>query len=153
MAEEPLATRILSLVSDVIQAMGVSLDATIEDGPDGPRVNLDGHDGEVFLRRKGEALNALQQIANTIFRDELPPQKRITIDCMGFRRDKETELRQMARFLADKAVQTGLDQELGPLNAYERRIVHMAVAEHAGVTTQSVGEPPMKKIIISKKVV
>jgi spoIIIJ-associated protein len=151
MAEEPLANRILSLVGDVVQATGLSLKATMDEGPDGPRVNLEGADGELFLRRKGEALNALQQIANTIFRDELPAQQRVTIDCQGFRRDKETELRQMALFLAEKVVKSGVDQELGPLNAYERRIVHLAVSENAAVTTTSVGEPPMKKIVISVK--
>ncbi|MBI1872959.1 MAG: hypothetical protein HYZ58_02005 [Acidobacteria bacterium] len=149
MADEPLNTRILALVGDVVQAMGLSLTATMDEGPDGPRVNLEGAGGELFLRRKGEALNALQQIANTIFRDELPSQQRVTIDCQGFRRDKETELRQMALFLAEKAIKSGVDQELGPLNAYERRIVHLAVSENAAVTTTSVGEPPMKKIIIA----
>lgn len=151
MADEPLPTRILSLVNEIIQSMGVSLSATIEDGPDGPRVNLDGPDGEVFLKRKGEAMNALQQIANTAFRDDLPPPQRITIDCLDFRKDKETELRKMAIFLAEKAIASGIDQELGPLNAYERRIVHMAVTENPGVMTVSVGDPPMKKIVIKKK--
>ena len=151
MAEEPLATRILSLVNEVVEAMGVSMKATIEEGPDGPRVNLTGADGEVFLKHKGEALNALQQIANTAFRDDLPPQKRVTIDCLDFRKDKETELRKMAIFLAEKALASGIDQELGPMNAYERRIVHMAVTENPAVMTVSVGDPPMKKIVIKKR--
>lgn len=151
MPDHDLHGRILAFVREVVSAMGLSLQAEIAQAPDGPRVNLDGGDGELLLRRKGDSLNALQQIANTIFRDELPAQQRILIDCLGFRRDKEHELRQMALFLAEKAVKTGLDQELGPLNAYERRIVHLAVAADSAVSTSSVGEAPMKTIVISVK--
>ena len=62
------------------------------------------------------------------------------VDALGYRKGKDIELRQMAKFLAEKAKQTGADQQLGPLNPYERRIVHLAVAEVPGVTTESVGD-------------
>lgn len=149
--QEPLQDRILAFVRAVVAAMRLDLTATIEEHRDGPRVNLDGREGDVLLRRKGEALSAIQHIANTIFRDELASGKRILVDCLGFRRDKERELQQMAQFLAERAVETGLDQTLGPLNAYERRIVHLAVAGHPAVTTTSVGDAPMKKVVIAKK--
>ena len=94
----------------------------------------------MLLRHKGEALQALQHIAATVFRHELPEDQRLVVDCMDFRRDKDTELRQMALFLAEKAQRTGLEQTLGPLNAYERRIVHMAVAEQGEAETESIGD-------------
>ena len=56
----------------------------------------------------------------------------------------------MARFLATKALRTGAPQEIGPLNAYERRIVHLAVAEE-GATSESVGDAAVKTVIISPK--
>ena len=55
----------------------------------------------------------------------------------------------MAKFLAEKAKQTGADQQIGPLNPYERRIVHLAVGEVPGVATESVGDAFSKTVLIS----
>ena len=57
----------------------------------------------------------------------------------------------MAKFLAQKAKDSGLDQQLGPLNPYERRLVHMAVAEIPGATTESVGDAFSKTVFISAR--
>jgi spoIIIJ-associated protein len=146
-----LNARLLDFVVTVTETMGLQLDAAVEDTVDGPRVNLTGDDADVLLRHKGEVLQSLQHIAATVFRHELPEQKRLVVDCMDFRRDKDTELRQMALFLAEKAHRTGLDQTLGPLNAYERRIVHMAVADQGKADTESIGDAAIKTVIISKK--
>jgi spoIIIJ-associated protein len=143
--------RLLDFVKSVTTAMGLTLEATVEDTPDGPRVNLTGEEGEVLLRHKAEGLNALQHITSAIFRDELPDHQRVVVDCMSFRRDKDVELRQMALFLAEKAKRTGLEQKLGPLNAYERRIVHMAVAEQGLADTESIGDAAVKVVLITAK--
>jgi spoIIIJ-associated protein len=129
--------------------MGLSLTATIVESPDGLRVDLDGEGGDVLVRRRGEALNALQQIVASVFRDELPEGQRLAVDCLGFRQGKDAELRTMALFLADKAASSGTPQEVGPLNPYERRIVHMAVTQRSDVTTESIGDAFMKIVVIS----
>ncbi|HSK08119.1 MAG TPA: R3H domain-containing nucleic acid-binding protein [Vicinamibacterales bacterium] len=146
-----LKFRLLDFVQSVTDAMGLDLTGTVQETPDGPRVNLDGEDGNVLIRQKGEALQALQHLASTVFRPELPDNKRLVVDCLGFRRDKDVELRQMALFLGEKARRTGVDQQLGPLNAYERRIVHMAVAEQGLAETESIGDAAVKTVIISPK--
>jgi spoIIIJ-associated protein len=143
--------RLLDFVKSVTTAMGLSLEAAVEDTPDGPRVNLSGEEGEVLLRHKAEGLQALQHIASVIFRDELPDNQRLVVDCLDFRRDKDAELRQMAVFLGEKAKRSGLEQKLGPLNAYERRIVHMAVAEQGLADTMSIGDAAVKTVIITAK--
>jgi spoIIIJ-associated protein len=143
--------RLLDFVKSVTTAMGLTLEATVEDTPDGPRVNLTGEEGEVLLRHKAEGLNALQHITAVIFRDELPDHQRVVVDCMSFRKDKDNELRQMAIFLGEKAKRTGLEQKLGPLNAYERRIVHMAVAEQGLAETESIGDAAVKVVLITAK--
>ena len=61
-----------------------------------------------------------------------------------------TELRQMAAFLLEKARRTGQPQEIGPLNSYERRLVHLAVAD-AGGASESVGDAAVKTVIINAK--
>jgi spoIIIJ-associated protein len=148
---DTLNADILAFVQAAVEAMGLSIEARIEQTAGGPHVDLDGDDGELLLRRKGEALQALQHIANMAFRHRLPGEQRLVVDCQGFRRDKDAELRQMARFLAERAQRTGVEQQLGPLNPYERRIVHLAVAEEPGVDSHSVGDAFSKVVIISPR--
>src|SRR5215208_8095971 len=131
--------------------MGVQLKATIEETPEATRINLEGEDGGILIRRGGEGLQALQHLVATAFRRQLGDDNRIVIDCNGFRRDKDAELRQMARFVAEKARSSGIPQEVGPLNPYERRIVHLAIAEDPAATSESIGDAFMKTVIISSK--
>jgi spoIIIJ-associated protein len=147
----PLSTEIAEFVQNVVAAMGATLTTSIEETPDGTRINLEGEDGGVFVRRGGEGLQALQHLVATAFRRQLGDDQRIVIDCNGFRKEKDAELKQMARFIADKAKNSGSSQEMGPLNPYERRIVHMAVAEDPTVSSESIGDAFMKTVIISLK--
>jgi spoIIIJ-associated protein len=146
-----LTAQIASFVQDVVSAMGVALTVKVEETPEGTRINLEGEDGGVLVRRGGEGLQALQHIVATAFRKQLGDDNRIVIDCNGFRKDKDAELRQMARFVAEKARSSGMPQEMGPLNPYERRIVHLAIAEDPTVTSESIGDAFLKTVIISTK--
>jgi spoIIIJ-associated protein len=147
----PLTADIAEFVQNVVTAMGVSLTTSVEELPDGARINLEGEDGGVFVRRGGEGLQALQHLVATAFRRQLGDDQRIVIDCNGFRKEKDAELKQMAKFMAEKARNSGAAQEMGPLNPYERRIVHMAVAEDPAVSSESIGDAFMKTVIISLK--
>jgi spoIIIJ-associated protein len=140
---------IVEFVQRVVDAMGLQLTASAEEEADGIRINLDGEDGSVFTRRQGETLQALQQIVGSAFRGDRNDERRLVVDCNGYRRDKDTELHQMATFLAEKAKSSGLAQEIGPLNPYERRIVHMAVTAIESVTSESIGDSFEKTVIIS----
>ena len=131
--------------------MGVALTVSVEETAEGTRINLEGEDGGVLVRRGGEGLQALQHIVATTFRKQLGDDNRIVIDCNGFRKDKDAELRQMARFVAEKARSSGMPQEIGPLNPYERRIVHIAIAEDPTVSSESIGDAFMKTVIISAR--
>jgi spoIIIJ-associated protein len=147
----PLTQQIAGFVQDVVNAMGVTLTAQIEETPEATRINLEGDDGGVLVRRGGEGLQALQHLVATAFRKQLGDDNRIVIDCNGFRKDKDAELKQIARFMAEKARSSGVPQEMGPLNPYERRIVHLAIAEDPGATSESIGDAFMKTVIISSK--
>jgi spoIIIJ-associated protein len=146
-----LTAQITKFVQDIVNAMGVTLTAQVEETEEGTRINLEGEDGGVLVRRGGEGLQALQHIVATAFRKQLGDDNRIVIDCNGFRKDKDAELRQMARFIAEKARSSGIPQEMGPLNPYERRIVHLAIAEDPTVTSESIGDAFLKTVIISTK--
>src|SRR5438874_12003485 len=146
-----LTTQIAGFVQEVVNAMGIVLSVNVEETADGTHINLEGEDGGVLVRRSGEGLQALQHIVATTFRKQLGDDNRIVIDCNGYRKDKDAELRQMAHFVAEKARSSGMPQEMGPLNPYERRIVHLAIAEDPTVTSESIGDAFMKTVIISRK--
>lgn len=146
-----LTEQITGFVQSVVDAMGLTLTPRIEDTPDGTHINLEGEDGGVLVRRGGEGLQALQHLVATAFRKQLGDDNRIVVDCNGFRRDKDAELKQMAKFIAGKVLSSGISQEMGPLNPYERRIVHLTIAEDPKVTSESIGDAFMKTVIISTK--
>lgn len=145
------AADITAFVQRVVDAMGLELEASAEEMPDGLRINLTGDNSSPLVRRQGEALAALQHLVAAVFRHEVDEKRRLVVDCNGFRKGKDAELRQMAKFLAEKTKSTGLAQEIGPLNPYERRIVHLAVAEVESVSSESIGDAFEKTVIISVK--
>ena len=132
-----------------IAALGVRAEVGAQDTPDGLRLNIAGDEAELLVRHRGEPLKALQHVADVAFGRDQRDEKRVFVDALGYRRGKDMELRQMARLLAEKVKQSGMDQQLGPLNPYERRLVHLAVAEVPGVTTESVGDAFSKTVLIS----
>jgi len=146
-----LHERVRDFMSRTVAAMGVPLDVAIVDTTDSVRVELSGEGGEELLRRKGEVLDALQQIVNTAFRRELDDDRSFVVDCLDYRKAKDTELKQMARFVMEKAKSTGQPQEMGPLNPYSRRLVHLTVAEDPDMTSESIGDAFLKTVIISRK--
>src|SRR6059058_2958239 len=132
-------------------ALGIATPVVVEDTADGPRLNLTGEEAEILVRHRGDPLKALQHVVDMSFGRTLPDDRRVFVDALEYRRGKDVELRQMAKLLAEKAKTSGLDQQLGPLNPYERRIVHMAVAEVPGATTESVGDAFSKTVMISAR--
>ena len=144
-----LHERVREVMRQTVAAIGVPLDVAIVETADSVRVELSGEGGEELLRRKGEALDALQQIVNTAFRRELKDDRSFVVDCLDYRKAKDVELRQMARFVMEKAKSSGTPQEMGPLNPYARRLVHITVAEDPGMSSESIGDAHLKTVIIS----
>jgi spoIIIJ-associated protein len=146
---DTLSNQIASFVQDVVSAMGAHLQVRIEETPEATRINIDGEDGGILIRRDAEGLQALQHLVATAFRRQLGEDTRIVVDCNGFRRDKDAELRQMAQYLAERARTTGQPQEMGPLNPYDRRIVHLAISDDPRATSESIGDAFLKTVIIT----
>ena len=143
-----LQDRVLEFTRQTVTAMGIAATVSIVDTPDSVRVEISGEGSEALLRRRAEALEALQQIVNTAFRRELPDDRSFVVDCMDYRKGKDAELRQMARFMMEKAKTSGASQEMGPLNPYARRLVHLTVAEDPQMSSESIGDAVMKTVII-----
>ena len=146
-----LTAPIVDFINRFNQALGVSSPVEVEITPDGARFNMTGEDAEILARHRGEPIKALQHVVDMAFGREIGEDTRVFVDALGYRKGKDTELRQMARYLAEKAKDTGADQQLGPLNPYERRLVHMAAAEVPGVDTESIGDAFTKTVTISAR--
>ena len=145
---DALDTRMGDFVRDIGEALDLTLDVEVERIEDGTRVRLAGEGSDVFLQRKAAGLDALQHVVNAAFRREHAG-GHIVVDCLDYRKGKDEELRESARILAERARDTGEVQEIGPLNPYARRIVHLAVADMQGVSSESVGDAFMKTVLVT----
>ena len=142
-------TPIVDFLNRVTAALGIQAKVAVDETADGPRLNLTGEEAELLVRHRGEPIKALQHIVDMSYGRSLDDQKRVFVDALEYRKGKDIELRAMAKFLAQKVADTGVDQQLGPLNPYERRLVHLSAAEVPGVTTESVGDAFSKTVLIS----
>jgi spoIIIJ-associated protein len=143
-----LQERVREFMRQTMAAMGLTVDVAVKDNPDGIRVEISGEGAEHLLRRRAEALDALQLIVNTAFRRHLDDDRSFVVDSLDYRKAKDEELRQMARFMMEKAKMSG-PQEMGPLNPYARRLVHLTVAEDPTLSSESIGDAHLKTVIIS----
>jgi spoIIIJ-associated protein len=144
-------TPIVDFLKRFTESLGINATIEVEESENGPRINITGEEAELLVRHRGEPLKALQVVVDLAFGRSLGDDRRVFVDALEYRKGKDVELRQMAKLLAQKAKDTGLDQQLGPLNPYERRLVHMAVAEVPGATTESVGDAFSKTVLISRR--
>ena len=145
---EDLNTRMIEFVQAVTTAMGLAAHVSIEPIDDGTRIVLNGADCEVLVRRKAAGLDALQHLVNAAFRREHPA-RHIVVDCLDYRKGKDAELRETAKVLAERARETGEPQEIGPLNPYARRIVHLVLAEDPSAASESIGDAFLKTVVIT----
>ena len=103
---------------------------------------FEGNDKHLLLRKDGALLMAIQHILNKI-----SPQK-VQADCEFYRKRKEKRIREYAQQVAQHVYETGKDEILDMMNPYERRIVHIAINQIPGITTESIGEGFLKRIKI-----
>ena len=138
---------VVSLAERILHGLGLDLKATVRDGAEAIQLDLAGPDGEHLLSRKGEGLGALQYLLNRIIYRGLKGRK-IQVDCGGFRKMRDDEVVEIAVRSAEKVKAGGQECVLSPLNPYERRLVHLALAEMGGVETRSLGDGFLKQIAI-----
>jgi len=111
-------------------------------------IDITGSDLSVLIGRQAETLNALQYITSLIVGKELNQSIPIIVDVEGYRKRRETQLRGIARRMADQAVKTGRKQLLEPMPANERRLIHIELRDNPQVITESIGEDPRRKVTI-----
>lgn len=136
-----------ALANEILQGLGLDLDASARDAGATIEVDLTGPDRDLMLDHRGEALNALQYLLNrVVYRGRIG--KKIHLDSEGYRRSREEEVVEMAKRTAEGVLAKGQETLLNPLNPYERRLVHLALGEIEGIGTRSVGDGFLKRIAI-----
>ena len=143
--------RVATFVREVCTSMGMSVETSVEETADNVWIKIVGSGGGLLLQRRGEGLDSLQHVVNTAFKRELRGNNHFVVDHLDFRKARDEETKQMARFLIDKARTTGTAQEMGPLNPYARRLVHLAVAGSPDMASESIGDAFLKTVIISRR--
>lgn len=128
-------------------------DVTIDSKIDGEvlRINLSGPDMGIVIGKRGETLDALQHLTSLAVNRGKKSLLKVSLDAENYREKRNNALEELALKLADKAVRTGRNQTLEPMNAYERRIIHATLQDHESVTTYSVGQGVTRKVVIALK--
>ncbi|HSF18692.1 MAG TPA: R3H domain-containing nucleic acid-binding protein [Vicinamibacteria bacterium] len=143
-----LAGAVEEFTSRMVACLAWDLAVSVGEGDDDTvHVELSGEDRELVVRNRAEILEVIQYLLNRIFARELG-EGRVVVDCDGFRARKEAELIEIANRVCERVRLTGRKEELGLMNPYERRIVHLAVAKKQGVRTESAGDGLMKRVVI-----
>jgi len=145
-ATEQPGGRAYEVLTEIARHMG--LDAEIEVTEEDERVRLEirCEDPERVVGRRGQVLDALQHLVGKIvFRGRSlgeggAPSKPIVVDADGYRERHAERLRSIAERMAEKVIENQEPMAMDPMTPHDRRIMHMALADNPGVTTESEGE-------------
>lgn len=115
------------------------------------RLNIESSEAPILIGRYGQTLQALEHILRLMLAKEAEEFLPIYLDISGYKASREQDIVQQAKDAAQKVLDLGAEESLPPMNSFERRLVHVALAETKGIITESVGEEPYRKIVIKKK--
>ncbi len=135
------------LVGELGRAAGLSLEVHFEEKDAQTLVVRLSGSSEFLLAEDGERLQALEHLFQRIAADHL--EQRLVVDADGYRQVREARITERALALAAEVRSSGAPRETGPLNSYERRVVHVALASEPGVQTFSVGEGASRRVTIA----
>ena len=129
----------------------LDIEAAVEMKEDGERIylNIRGDGGGLLIGRKGQTLDALEYLVNKMVHKDPEGKKRIVVDTENYRTRREESLVKLARRLGEKARQLGRPVTISPMNAHDRRIVHLALQNDRSLRTRSTGTGLYRKVIIS----
>jgi spoIIIJ-associated protein len=131
----------------------MDIDAIAEPNPQDDQMYVDIVDGpeedmSLLIGPDGQTLDAIQELTRMAVGRRLDQRVRIIVDVEDHRKRREARLEERARELAERVRDSGVDEELEPMNSYERKLVHDAVAEVDGAQTESRGMDPERYVVI-----
>lgn len=145
---EELEDAVFDFVDGMLEHLDWDLEVEIQtEDPETLCIEVFGEDRDLMVQNRAEVLEVFQYLTNRVF-GRRSDERRIVVDCEGFRARKEAELKEIAARVSERVRVSGEEEPLGEMNPYERRIVHLAVEELDGVTSESEGDGVMKRVII-----
>ena len=150
------ATFAMETVKNILGATGSQTLAILRSAHDqqtgGPVIDISGEDSGLLIGRRGETLRSLQFMVNMIVNTRLDGEDvRVVLDVERYRERRSNSLRDLSKTVADKVAASGRAITLEPMSPADRRVVHVTLAEHPKVTTQSAGFGEQRKVTISPR--
>ena len=150
-AETPAGLAIQS-VEHILNIVGAEVDVTLRSEHDehagGPIIDIRGPDSGLLIGRRGNTLQSLQFIVQSIVRQQFDHDIRVALDVEQYRKRREDSLREMADRVANRVIQTGRSITLEPMTPSDRRVIHLYLGERGGIRTESVGYGDGRKVQI-----
>ena len=147
--EDEVAAAIRKFQVGLFAQMGVEATPVITKEGDTYQVVLEGEDMGALIGRRGETLDAIQQLTSYAVNRSRGHRARIHVDAEGYRARREESLERLARKVAGKVVKYRRNVTLEAMNAYERHVIHAALQDYPGVTTYSTGTEPNRRTVVA----
>mgnify|MGYP001819657226 CR=1 FL=1 len=143
------------ILEQLVEMMGYDANVEITTGATAKITVYGANDEEkealgALIGRKGERLSALQHLVNLMLSRKMGTWTRVLVDVEDYRGRRERQLVETATRAADRVDETGQMLQLEPMSALERRWIHLALRDREGITTQSIGEEPMRRVVVLK---
>lgn len=130
-------------------AVKTEISTSIKDGEENVTCNvLTGEDSNFLIGQYGMNLQALQHLIRLIVRKKTDDKVKFVLDVNSYRQEKNQAVIDMARSAAEEAVRDSRSVVLRPMSAYERRLIHMELAQNGKVVTESIGEGESRKVVV-----
>lgn len=149
--KDTVADKMAEFINGTLERMGLTSRATVEEKDNTLYITIAGDDSGVAIGYRGEALDAFQYLALTFLNEHKCDFKKVVVDCENYREKRKETLAALAEKLAQKAVRLCRKIALEPMNPFERRIIHSALADSEIADTESEGEEPQRYIVIIPK--
>jgi spoIIIJ-associated protein len=111
-------------------------------------LNVKVKEPKLLIGEKGFTLLEIQKVLRAILRKKIPKTFYLDLDINSYKKKKIEYLKETARTIADEVALTKKEKILSPMPAYERRIIHLEIAERGDVTSESIGEEPERRVVI-----
>ena len=150
--DEETALEAKAFVEGMLSRIGFDFPVTVkQNGEDSITLSIQGDGGGLLIGKGGQTLDAIQYLTNKVLNKDGNGGKRIVLDTENYREKREENLTVLAEKLGEKAKRTKKPVTVNPMNAHDRRIIHMALQNDKDLTTRSRGEGAFRKIIIVPK--
>lgn len=144
------AEKIVAFLTGLMTHMGIEAAPRIElDDQGNYQVELVGSELGALIGRRGETLDAIQQLTGYAVNRGHSHRVRVHVDAEHYRAKREESLERLAQKVAGKVVKYRRNVTLEPMNAYERHVIHTALQEYQGVSTYSIGTEPNRRTVVA----